>query len=198
MTWIAAEPTDAPTLRAVFAPLLMCARWSVWEPLLNGLIDEMSSDPRTLDVLSTLIAYTEPKIIVEVGTYRGIGTATFAETLAFHRMDGHIWTCDPADYQVDEMLTRAGLNDKVTLVRGTFEDVIPVLPGPMGFCYIDASSYVEAGMRLRYTRLALEHMAPGGVVAVDDAGADWRGARTLRRMADLYLPQSRGLAVLIK
>jgi len=39
-------------------------------------------------------------------------------------------------------------------------------------------------------------MHPQGVIAVDDAAGDWRGAKMLRRIADLYLPQGRGLALL--
>lgn len=176
---------------------MLCAKWETWGPLLNGRLDEMTSDPRTLDILSSLVAYTQPKIIVEVGTYRGIGTATLAETL-YDLPDSHIWSCDPVDFQVGEALAQAGLTDRVTLVHGMFEDVLPLLPSPMDFCYIDASHPGEAGMRLRYTRLALEHTVPGGLIAVDDAGADWKGSKTLRRMADLYLPHGRGLAVLVK
>lgn len=176
---------------------MLCAKWETWGPLLNGRLDEMTSDPRTLDVLSSLIAYAQPKVIVEVGTYRGIGTATFAETL-YDMPDSHIWSCDPIDFDVQDMLNRANLAERVTLVRGNFEGLLSVLPAPMDFCYIDASAPDEAGLRLRYTRLALEHAAPGCIIAVDDAGADWKGSKTLRRMADLYLPHGRGLAVLVK
>src|SRR5204862_124505 len=60
----------------------------------------------------------------------------------------------------------------------------------MDFCYIDG------GSRLPYTKLALQHMNPGGLIAVDDCAGDWRGAKMLRRMANLYLPTHRGLVLI--
>ncbi len=63
--------------------------------------------------------------------------------------------------------------------------------GKMDFCYIDG------GSRLPYTKLALQHMNPGGLIAVDDCAGEWRGAKMLRRMANLYLPTHRGLALIL-
>ena len=198
MSWIATDPKDQSLGTTVLLPIMFNNRLPLYVGLLNGRIDQMTSDPRTLDILCQLIAFTEPKVVVEVGTYRGIGTVALAETLRVFDIPGHIWICDPTDYSVGELLQRTNLESCVTLVRGTFEDLLCEIPAPMDFCYVDASAKTEAGLRLRYAKLALTCMNPGGMVVVDDAAADWKGAKTLRRMADVYLPQHRGLAILVK
>ena len=198
MSWIPIAPEDKSLGTTVLLPIMFNNRLPLYVSLLAGHIDQMTSDPRTLDILCNLIAFTEPQVVVEVGTYRGIGTAAMAETLKVFDVKGHIWTCDPVDYDVADLLQRTDLESCVTFVQGTFEYLIPQLPSPMNFCYIDASAKEEEGLRLRYAKLALENMAAGGIVAVDDAAADWKGAKTLRRMADIYLPQHRGLALLVK
>src|SRR5213078_3515207 len=96
----------------------------IWVPILGGSIDEMSSDPKTLNLLSDLIHFTEPKVIVGVGTYRGWGTARIAETLRTYNLPGHVWSCDPVDHGVSQMLMQAQLSTRVTLVCGTFEDLL--------------------------------------------------------------------------
>lgn len=192
------DPTGKNTDRVAMMPNMFCAHAEKWAPILGTAIDEMTSDPRTLDLLSAMLPVLEPKVIVEVGTYRGWGCALFAETLVYHRLPGHVWSCDPVDHGVQEMLDRGGLTDRVTLVQGTFEHLLAQLQDPIDFCYIDASDIREPSLRLRYTKLALTRMSPGGVICVDDAAGDWKGCKTLRRMAQLYLPHLRGLAVVVK
>lgn len=188
--YVPVDPKGVNTGRTTYAPTIFGSRPDLWQTLMGPTIDEMTSDPMTLNVLSSLIQFTEPKVIVEVGTYRGWGTACFAETLRLYDLPGHIWSCDPEDHGVSQMLAQAELLDRVTLVHSTFEALLEFLRTPMDFCYVDG------GSRLPYAKLALQHMAPGGIVAVDDVAGDWKGSKTLRRMADLYLPQHRGLALL--
>lgn len=185
------DPKGIPTGKTVFAPTVFGHRPDLWWDLFGPTIDEMTSDPRTLDLLANLLCFTNPQVIVEVGTYRGWGTATLAETLRVYELSGHIWSCDPIDHGVAQMLENAGLSEKVTLIHGPFEGLLQELSTPMDFCYIDGAD------RLPYTKLALQHMNVGGIIAVDDVAQDWKGAKTLRRMANLYLPQHRGL-VLVK
>ena len=88
------------------------------------------------------------------------------------------------------------MSDYVTYIRGRFEALLEHLPGPMDLCYLDASSHRGVG-RVSYAKLALKHMAPGGIIAVDDVAGDWPGAKTIRRMGKFYLPQHRGLALIV-
>ena len=90
MSWTSVDP-DQPALgTSTIAPLIFASQHDLYAALLQGAIDPMTSDPRTLDMLSMLIGFVEPKVIVEVGTYRGIGTVAMAETLRFHNLPGHI------------------------------------------------------------------------------------------------------------
>lgn len=188
--YVPVDPRGQPTGKTIFAPYIFGARTDLWTTLLGGSVDEMTSAPQTLNLLSTLVAFTSPQVLVEVGTYRGWGTACLAETLHLYGLPGHLWSCDPVDHGVSQMLRQAELFDRVTLIQGTFEDLLAQLHAPIDFCYIDGAS------RLPYTRLALPHMATGGLIAVDDCAGAWRGAKTLRKMANLYLPTHRGLVLL--
>src|SRR5882672_3625935 len=98
--YVQVDQNGIPTDRIVFAPYIFGARIELWREVVGGKIDEMTSDPRTLNLLSTLVGFLEPEVIVEVGTYRGWGTATLAETLHVYGLPGHIWSCDPVDHGV--------------------------------------------------------------------------------------------------
>src|SRR5438874_7639398 len=93
--WEPADPKGKSTGKYVMMPAIFCATAARWQPILGPAIDEMTSDPRTLDLLSALVVFSEPPVIVEVGTYRGWGTAILAETLRFNHIPGHVWSCDP-------------------------------------------------------------------------------------------------------
>ena len=205
MTYLASDPKGTPTGRVTHAPYILSARPEFWATTLGPDIDEMTSDPKTLNLLTDLVHFTEPKTIVEVGTYRGWGTACLAETLRVYDLPGHIWSCDPVDHHVGEMLEAAELSTRVTLVTGTFEDLLAQLnslshgfTASIDFAYIDASSKTEPGLRLRYTKLALQYLAPHGLIAVDDTAGDWKGVQSLKRLANLSLPQHRGLTIVSK
>jgi len=196
--YLPSDPKGVPTNTTSFAPYIFFSRPDFWREALGPNIDDTSSDPRTLNFLSDLIAFTEPQTIVEVGTYRGWGTATLAETLRVYNLPGHVWSCDPTDHGVIHMLETAELSTYVTLVTGTFEDLLSQLSTPIDFAYIDASAKNEPGLRLRYTKLALEHLSPHGIIAIDDTAGDWKGVKSLRRLANLTLPQHRGLTIVSK
>jgi len=195
--YVPVDPKGVPTDRVTFAPTIFGSRPELWQRLFGPCVDEMTSDPQTLNILSTLVSFLAPQVIVEVGTYRGWGTVALAETLRVFELPGHIWSCDPVDHGVQQLLDQSELSTFVTLVHGTFEDLLAMLNSlshglttPMDFCYVDG------GSRLPYTKLALQQMNPGGLIAVDDVAGEWLGSKMLRRMANLYLPQHRGLVLI--
>lgn len=118
MTYIASDPKGTPTGRITHAPYILSARPDFWSETLGGKIDEMTSDPKTLNLLTDLIHFTEPETIVEVGTYRGWGTAVFAETLRVYNLPGHVWSCDPVDHNVQRRPPRPVIHtDRLRLHR---------------------------------------------------------------------------------
>ncbi len=189
---------DAATTDGVItqAPIILNLRAAEWDAKLCGKIDTQTSDPATLDVLCMLIRHMEAKVIVEAGTYRGWGSFTMAETLKAYNVDGHIWTCDPVDYEVHEVLESMDLGSYVTYSKEVFEDMLPNVPGEIDLAYIDASDKDEENLRLRYLSLVLPRMKTGGIVVMDDCAGGWEGAAFTRQLASVYLPLHRGCAIL--
>ena len=197
MTW-ESHDTAGPLNDALFiqAPIILNLRAAEWDAKLGGRIDTNTSDPATLDVLSMLIRHLEAKVIVEAGTYRGWGSFTMAETLKAYNLDGHIWTCDPVDYEVHEVLDDMDLASYVTYSKEVFEEMLPKVPGEIDLAYIDASDKNEENLRLRYLSLVLPRMKVGGLVVMDDCATGWEGAPFVRQLASVYLPLHRGCAIL--
>jgi predicted O-methyltransferase YrrM len=197
MSWESHHPGDPVDAGfSVAAPLILNLRAPEWDAKLGGRIDTQTSDPATLDVLSMLIRHMEAKVIVEAGTYRGWGSFTMAETLKAYNIAGHIWTCDPVDFEVHEILDAMGLGEYVTYSQEFFDDLLPKVPGEIDLAYIDASDRNEENLRLRYLSLVLPRMKVGGLVVMDDCAGGWEGAAFARQLASMYLPLYRGLAIL--
>ena len=73
------------------------------------------------------IQQVRPSVMVEFGTYVGYSTVRWAAQLP---EGGRLFSIDPepaAQESAALLLKRAGLADRVTLLRGTAEDVIPQL-----------------------------------------------------------------------
>lgn len=192
------KPGTVQQETAIQAPIILNLRGPDWDRWLQGKIDTLTSDPATIDMLCMLLRHLDAKVIVEAGTYRGWGAFSMAETLKAYGIDGHIWTCDPVDYEVHEVLEGMGLDGYVTYSQETFEQMLPKVPGAIDLAYIDASDKFEENLRLRYLSLVLPRMRAGGVVVMDDIAGGWEGAPFVQQLASLYLPLHRGLAVLQK
>lgn len=199
MTWqsrIDGEPEKQDTI--LLAPLMMCLRQDIWGPILDGAIDSYTSDPLTLDLLADLIRHLNAKVVLEVGTYRGWGTFTMAEALRLQEQNpGHLWTCDPVDYEVQEVLDKTGLAPFVSYHHGPLETLLPDVPGDIDLCYIDASHPEEENLRLRYFGLVLPKMRVGGLIVMDDIDHGWSGAVVMQQLG-IVLPHHRGLAIVQK
>jgi predicted O-methyltransferase YrrM len=181
------------------APLILNLRAALWDTWLGGRVDTLTSDPATLDILSMLIRHLEARVVVEAGTYRGWGTFTMAETLRTYAIPGHVWTCDPQDYEIQEVLDGMELADYVTYSQERFEDMLERIPErSIDVAYIDASDAGEENLRLRYLSLVMPQLRVGGLVVMDDCAGGWQGADCVRQLANLYLPLHRGCAVLQK
>lgn len=196
MAWESRIAGDSTDLRLIQAPLFLCFRSEAWAKYLDGAIDSYTSDPLTLDVLAVLIRHLDAKVILEVGTYRGWGAFTMAEALKASESSGHIWTCDPVDYEIQEVLDDMDLASYVTYHHGILETLLPDVPGEIDLCYLDASDAQEENLRLRHLAMVLPRMRKGGLIVMDDVEKGWSGAAVVRQFAGLVLPGPRGLAVL--
>jgi len=95
-------------------------------------------------------------------------------------------------------LREVDLTERVTYVKGGLEQLLPMLPAPLNFAYIDASAPNQGDLRARYVSLALQHAAPGALVLVDDVASEWPNSLELRTFANVCLMAKRGLAIFQK
>lgn len=115
--------------------------------------------------LQMLVHALRPRLVVEVGTFSGYAALAMAEVLP---PEGRIVTCE-IDARHAEFARRhiaasphAG---RITVAEGPAADTLRKLDGPFDFVFIDA----DKGGYLEYYELALEKLAPRGLIAADNA-----------------------------
>ena len=115
-------------------------------------------------LLATMVRACGARTALEIGTNLGYSATWIADALP---PDGRL-ICLDIDAEILEHarqhLEHARLADRVELRCGRALDLLPDLPGPFDFAYIDANkddypAYLEA---------VVERLRPGGVVCVDN------------------------------
>jgi predicted O-methyltransferase YrrM len=165
-------------------------------------LDDEATDLDSLKFLAALMRFEKPKVIVEAGTYRGHGALFMAMGLRSVGTDGHIWTADPIDQGVAAYISRNGLDGTITYRNQPFDEMLPDVPTPIDFAFIDASDRRPGGdllMRLHHLNLVMPKMRRGGLVVVHDTGAklgDWHGLETILQMGGVNLRGPRGLTLI--
>lgn len=154
-----------------------------------------NSDPQTLDLLCMWVAFLEPKVMVEAGTYRGHTALAIGEIIRKLKIPGVLYTADPVDEGVAELALGAGLQNHIRYFWGSYDEMLKQIKEPIDMAYIDASAKDDPTMRLRHVEQTLPRMRKGGLLFVDDAAGHTNGMGKIRKQADLYLPMRRGLAI---
>jgi caffeoyl-CoA O-methyltransferase len=118
-------------------------------------------------LLRMLLQMINAKKIVEVGTLAGYSAISMAKTLP---EDGHLYSIEfnPKNAEVArENIAAAGLQDRVTVLLGAGNDVLPTLneKGPFDAVFIDA----DKGNYDHYGRWAAQHTRKGGLLLGDNA-----------------------------
>lgn len=115
-------------------------------------------------LLATLVRACGARTALEIGTNLGYSATWIAGALP---RDGRL-ICLDIDAEIleraREHFHHARLDDRIELRCGPALDLLPDLPGPFDFAYIDANkddypAYLEA---------VIERLRPGGVVCVDN------------------------------
>jgi caffeoyl-CoA O-methyltransferase len=147
--------------------------------------------------LGFLVAMTNAKRVVEVGTFTGWSSIAMAGALP---PGGSIVTCD-----VNEETTaiarryaeEAGVADRIDYRLGPAVETLATLDGPFDLAFIDADKpgYVD------YYEAILPKLAPGGVIAADNTlfgmDGDGENARAISRFNDHVLGDERVEKVLL-
>jgi predicted O-methyltransferase YrrM len=169
-----------------------------WHGVLSE-TDLEASAPANIDLACMLIAFQEPKVVVEAGTFRG--HFAFAAANILRQIEsGMVYTADPVD-GTSELLTQPmaqRLLPYLHVHRGDFLDMLADVPDPIDFAYIDASSKENPHMRWEHARAVHARMRPGGLILVDDTEGEWGDATRFRQWGDLHLKGHRGLTIIQK
>jgi caffeoyl-CoA O-methyltransferase len=123
--------------------------------------------------MALLVELVGARVAVEVGTFTGYSSVWIARALpaggCLHCFDSsEEWTTVARD-----AWQRAGLTDRVTLHLGDATETLePVLAGeePVGFGFIDADKPAYPA----YYETLLAHLAPDGLIAVDNTLSNGR------------------------
>lgn len=124
-------------------------------------------------LLATLVAASGARRVLEVGTLFGYSGVWIARALP---SDGSLDTLELSDVHADaaeSWFERAGLSDRVTVLRGPALSTLPGLEGPYDAVFLDAAKaeYVD------YAHHARRLLPDGGLLLADNA--IWSG-----RLAD--------------
>lgn len=114
--------------------------------------------------LRTMIAMKQPERILEVGT--AVGFSTLIMCLAMPE-NGHITTIEKFSKRIpeaEENFRRAGKEDKITLLPGDADEILPKLAGPYDLIFLDAAK----GQYIRWLPDLLRVLVPGGVLLTDN------------------------------
>lgn len=118
-------------------------------------------------LLGLLLQMVGARRVVEVGTLVGYSAIWLARALP---PDGHLWSVEADEKHAAlarEHLRCAGLTDRVTVVEGAAQGVLPSLEthGPFCAVFLDAD---KAGYGA-YGRWAAKNLRPGGLLLGDNA-----------------------------
>jgi caffeoyl-CoA O-methyltransferase len=147
--------------------------------------------------LSFLVAMTQARRVLEVGTFTGWSAIAMARALP---PDGRLVSCD-----IDEETTavarryaeEAGVADRIDFRVGPGLETLASLEGPFDLAFIDA----DKGGYVDYYEAILPKLSPNGSIAADNTlfglDSDGENARGISRFNDHVLHDDRVEAVLL-
>ena len=116
----------------------------------------------TQSVLRVMLASVKPKNILEVGCAVG-----FSAILMCENSDAHITTIENYEKRIEparENFKAAGVSDRVDLIFGDAQDVLPELDGPYDFIFMDAAK----GQYINWLADLVRLLLPGGILLSDN------------------------------
>jgi caffeoyl-CoA O-methyltransferase len=128
---------------------------------------EFSDRPQMLSgavngrLLETLVFLTQPKLVLEIGTFTGYGALSMARALP---PDGKIITLEADEAHAKFARTHTERHGRIAVREGPALDSIAQLDGPFDLVFIDADKdgYID------YYEAVLPKLAPRGLIVADN------------------------------
>jgi caffeoyl-CoA O-methyltransferase len=147
--------------------------------------------------LSFLVAMTQAKRVLEIGTFTGWSAIAMARALP---PDGRLVSCD-IDKETTAVARRyaeeAGVADRIDFRVGPALETLASLEGPFDLAFIDA----DKGGYVDYYEAILPKLSPNGSIAADNTlfglDSDGENARGISRFNEHVLHDDRVEAVLL-
>jgi caffeoyl-CoA O-methyltransferase len=114
--------------------------------------------------LEMLVFALGARAVLEIGTFTGYSSIAMAAVLP---PGGRITTCELSPEhaaEARENIGRSPYADRIEIVEGPAIESVSALHGPFDFVFIDADKSGYAS----YLEAALEKLAPGGLIAMDN------------------------------
>ena len=120
------------------------------------------SQPESIRFLEIIIKIANAKRILEVGSAIGYSAIRMSRAA-----EGEVTTIELSDEMADiaeENIKKAGLSDKITLIRGDGREVIPTIEGEFDLIFIDAAK----GQYQEFFNEAKRLLRVGGILVSDN------------------------------
>ena len=124
--------------------------------------------PSMQSFLKLLLAITQPKKILEVGTAIGFSALLMSE---YGPEDCHITTIEKYEKRIPlarENFAKAGKEDKITLLEGDAVEILRQLEGPYDFIFMDAAK----GQYINILPDIMRLLSDGGMLVSDNVLQD--------------------------
>lgn len=148
--------------------------------------------PEVAQFLTFLLHLRQAQNVLEIGT--AIAYSTIWLAWAVMPRDGHVTTIEINDRRAQtamKNIKRAGLDDRITLIKGHAVDIVPQLQDTYDFIFIDAAKgqyswfFTELYPRLRPGGLLVsDNVLAEGKVVVPDEELRHRQKTAVRRLRD--------------
>ena len=134
------------------------------ETYLKTLAPQMASGHLQGQLLTMLCQLIQPKIAVEIGTFTGYAAICIAQGLP---IDGELHTIEineELEYISKKYFQQSGLTNKIKTYLGDAKNIVPTLPYPFDFVFIDAGKKDYAP----HFDLVIDKVNAGGIILADN------------------------------
>ncbi len=134
------------------------------ETYLKTLAPQMASGHLQGQLLTILCQLIRPKIALEIGTFTGYAALCIAKGLP---KDGILHTIEVNEeiaYISDKYFQQSGLTNQIKTYIGDAADLVPTMPYPFDFVFIDAGKKDYA----KHFDLVIDKVSSGGIILADN------------------------------